>query len=293
MSHTYEEIRTKADIVRNISLTEVLMRSGAAKDRLDKAKWRTPQGVISVTGQKFMNWTQGAGGGGAIDLVIHLQQMDYKSAVIWLCANFSCDPVHPPKRSIDRPFFQKSGLILPDRCDSKWPHVNNYLVNKRHLPKDLIDFLLKSHRLYADKMGNAVFLLLGKKKKIIGAELRGTGKHKWRGMAPGSRKDLGYFSIKCANSKVVVICESAIDAVSYFAMNRKCIAVSTSGVNSNPGWLSHAIEKGYQIYCGFDSDETGDLYADKMINQFPAVKRLRPLAHDWNDVLLSLIPPPC
>ena len=141
-------------------------------------------------------------------------------------------------------------------------------------------------------MGNAVFLLLGKEKRIVGAELHGTRSKKWRGMAPGSSKHMGYFFINVYhdNSKHVIICESAIDAISYFAMNPNCIAISTSGVNSNPEWLSHAIKKGYQIYCGFDSDETGDIYAAKMISQFPSVKRLRPLAHDWNDVLLSIIP---
>lgn len=289
MPDSYEEIKKKADHVRNISLIEVLKRVGAVKDHYDKAKWHTSQGVISITGQKFMNWTQSAGGGGAIDLVIHLQRMDYASAVIWLCENFSCNWV-PCTRSIKHPLSSKSSLVLPDRCDSKYSCVRNYLENERRLPKDLIDFLANSNRLYADKIGNAVFLLLGKEKKTVGAELRGTGKRKWRGMAPGSQKNLGCFSIKCEHSKKIVICESAIDAVSYFAMNRNCIAVSTSGVNSNPYWLSNVIDKGYQIYCGFDADETGDRYAGQMMNRFPTVKRLRPLAHDWNDVLRSILP---
>ncbi len=290
MASTYEEISVKADIVRNISLIEVLKRSGAEKDNFDKAKWHTDQGVISVTGQKFMNWTQRAAGGGAIDLVIHLLQSDYKSAVIWLCDNiYSQTLQHAPPTQ--QQFSQKSSLILPGRCDSKWPRVKNYLEHKRRIPKHLIEFLTAFNRLYADNMGNAVFLLLGKEKRIVGAELRGTGSQKWRGMAPGSRKDMGCFSIHRNHSKHIIICESAIDAVSYFAMNNNCIAISTSGVNSNPEWLSRAIKKDYQIYCGFDSDERGDLYAAKMISQFPTVKRLRPLAHDWNDLLLSIIPP--
>ncbi len=46
-------------MVRHIDLKEVLNRTGAVKDNTDKAKWRTCQGVISVTGQKFINWSDG------------------------------------------------------------------------------------------------------------------------------------------------------------------------------------------------------------------------------------------
>jgi hypothetical protein len=77
-------------MVRHIDLKEVLNRTGAIKDNIDKAKWRTGQGVISVTGQKFINWSDGGiGGGGAIDLIIHLKQYDFKTAVSWLFDNFS------------------------------------------------------------------------------------------------------------------------------------------------------------------------------------------------------------
>ena len=36
-------------------------------------------------------------------------------------------------------------------------------------------------------------MLAGKPTRAIGAELRGTGNRVWRGLAPGTRKDAGYF----------------------------------------------------------------------------------------------------
>ena len=36
----------------------------------------------------------------------------------------------------------------------------------------------------------------------------------WRGMAPGSQKDLGYFSVQEQDATMVILCESAIDAIS-------------------------------------------------------------------------------
>ena len=136
-----------------------------------------------------------------------------------------------------------------------------------------------------------MFLLLGKEKSVVGAELRGTTNKRWHGMAPGSRKDLGCFYVKSPHINKVVICESAIDAISLFALHSDCLAMSTSGVNPNPVWFPKLINKEFDMYCGFDSDEIGDTIANKMISLYPTVKRLRPHKHDWNEVLKSNLSP--
>jgi hypothetical protein len=87
-NNTFEDIRYKADKVRTIDLGTLLQHFGCSKDPQDKTKWHTPQGVISVNGQKFMNWTQNTGGGGAIDLIIHLKKNGFKDAVLWLYDKF-------------------------------------------------------------------------------------------------------------------------------------------------------------------------------------------------------------
>jgi hypothetical protein len=83
----------------------------------------------------------------------------------------------------------------------------------------------------------------------------------WRGMAPGTRKDLGYFWIGPRGSQEIVLCESAIDAISCFQMHPDRICISTSGVRANPPWLPGLIARGYRIFCGFDADEPGDAAA--------------------------------
>ena len=77
-------IRQKADLLRAIPLPDVLRAAGAQPDPRDPHKWHTPQGVLSVTGAKFINWNQGAGGGGAIDLIIHLHHLGFRDALDWL-----------------------------------------------------------------------------------------------------------------------------------------------------------------------------------------------------------------
>lgn len=269
--------------LRRIDLRAVLKCLGAVPDRSDENKWHTSQGIVSVTDQKFMNWRRYCGGGGAIDLVIHLKQCDFKTAVLWLSENFSVPPTPTPSEA-----SPGIPLRLPERDDSKLDRIVHYLNSLRGISPSLLDLLLDSGRLYADPKANAVFLLLGKEKNIVGAELRGTGSVQWRGMARGSRKDLGYFYLQCRQAKAVSLCESAIDAVSCVELYRDCMGVSTSGANPNPAWLKSLIAKGHNIFCAFDADPTGDRLAAKMIQLHPAVKRLRPVRKDWNDVLKAV-----
>jgi len=293
------ETGNKAKLVRRIELKSVLLSTGAVQDKNDKNKWHTARGILSVSGPKFMNWNQNTGGGGAIDLIMHLKNISFKPAVLWLWDHFpgagiqtSSSPVCvPPPGGTGREVISPARHIfkLPVRDDAKLSRVSDYLINDRHIPFSIINLLIQSGILYADIRSNAVFLLLGKEKSIVGAELRGTGSKPWRGMAPGSRKDLGCFYVKNAGSKKKVLCESAIDAISCYCIHPDYRTLSTSGANPDPVWLKSLINRGYEIWCGFDGDETGDKMAEKMIKLYPTVKRLRPAKHDWNDLLKSKI----
>jgi 5S rRNA maturation endonuclease (ribonuclease M5) len=286
MSNRFDEIAKLADRVRHIDLCAVMRRLGCQKDPRDKAKWHTCRGVISVNGHKFMNWSLSTGGGGAIDLVIHLQGFEFKNAVFWLRDNFApaCIPPTPELQS----YCTKRVLKLPQRDDRNLPRVVHYLTHQRCIPEKVVNNLVESGKLYADAKANAVFLLLGKKKSIVGAELRGTRATRWRGMAPGSKKNQGCFYILGQSATKMVLCESAIDAASCVVLHPQYTAISTSGATTNPAWLRKFLEKGCQIHCGFDSDNTGNHLADQMMKLYPSIKRLRPSEHDWNEVLQKM-----
>lgn len=279
---SFYELRELSRLVRGVPLETVLLTAGAKRDRHDKAKWHTAQGVLSVTGMKFMNWNQGKGGGGAIDLAIHLNNLDFKAAVEWLSHHFPS--LSPPRQT---PPTRKPSLRLPPRDDCNLSRVRRYLVVDRGLAPSLIEPLIGSGTLYADNYANAVFVLLGKENRPVGAELRGTSLRPWRGMAPGSNKDMGYFSVQPTQAQTVVLCESAIDALSCFSLHPDFCCISTSGARPNPRWLTSLLSKSNRVYCGFDSDPTGENMAQAMIALNPGVKRFRPSLHDWNDVLTS------
>lgn len=268
----------RLDQLRRVPLAAVLRETGAQRDRCDKAKWHTPKGAISITGMKFMNWHQSFGGGGAIDLAMHLNDLDFKRAVAWLQHHFFIPPDSAPPPAPRR-------LTLPPPDPSQLSAVKHYLVQERAITPAMTDSLITSGKLYADRRGNAVFLLLGKEDTPVGAELRGTGPQRWRGMAPGSQRDLGYFSVQAPDATMVILCESAIDAISCLLLHPASLCLSTSGARPNPRWLPSLLSQGLPVHCGFDSDATGDAIAEQMIALHPSLRRLRPSQHDWNDIL--------
>jgi hypothetical protein len=275
--------RQRAEVLRALPLPQVLAQLDAVADPLDPAKWRTARGVLSVTGAKFFNWSENSGGGGAIDLVMHLRQVGFGQALQWLVERFGWVPP-------TQPIAQATAytLSLPAPTPHLWPRVERYLIEDRRLPRALLAPLVRAGLLYADAHANAVFLLGDTAATAVGAELRGTTARSWRGLAPGSRKDRGFFSVSvAAATQAIVLCESAIDALSCHALHPDYRCLSTSGARPDPAWLRPLIAQGFAIYCGFDADPTGDAMAQRMIQIHPSIRRRFPPAKDWNDALRS------
>ncbi len=276
---SYRERKEKASRLRALPLEAVLHWCGAQRDGRDPSKWHTEQGVLSVRGAKFINWSLGAGGGGALDLVMHLKGLAFKPALDWLA--HQAGPLLPP--AVVQP-TRPEPLRLPPPAPSRLGQVLDYLLRERQIPAALLEPLLASGTLYADGRANAVFLLRGPT-AVVGAELRGSGGKRWRGLAPGSRKDLGFFSVQAQTPRPLILCESAIDALSCCALHPNHGAISTAGARPNPAWLGSLLQQGRKIWCGFDNDAAGEQMAQAMLALHPAIQRLRPQAHDWNEQL--------
>ena len=273
--------------LRAVPLAEVLTRLGAARDPRDKARWKADRGTISVNGMRFFDWHAHAGGGGAIDLVMHLHGASFKDAVAWLQHAFGDVHVpHVPHGAAEPPPSHRA-FQPPPRDDGKLARVVRYLERERAVPRDVVAPLLDAKTVYADARGNAVFLHLAPRGKPVGAELRGTTRVQWRGMARGSRKAAGYFSAGPVDARETVICESAIDAISCHALRASARCVSTAGTCSDRPWLASLVATGAPVHCGFDADDAGDSFARAIIARHPAITRLRPALHDWNDVLVA------
>src|SRR3974377_1359345 len=95
----FHDLRRCAAAVRAVRLETVLLSRGAVRDRHDRHKWHTEQGPLSVSGPKFMNWQRGQGGGGGIDLVMHLAAVDFRTAVAWLQQHLAAGPLAVGQRT--------------------------------------------------------------------------------------------------------------------------------------------------------------------------------------------------
>lgn len=292
----HSNFRHRADAVRALPLELVLQAWGADRDRSDRHRWHTDRGVLSITKTKFFNWQEETGGGGAIDLAMHLGRMDARAAVTWLEERFGIG-IHTPHAASPHVSAShatcspKPGTLhLPEPDPAQLDRVRRYLTEQRRLSLEIIEPLIESGRIYADRHANAVFVMVaGKPNRPIGAELRGTGPQVWRGLAKGTRKDAGYFWGGEASSTQIMLCESAIDAISchqiHAAQEVPTICISTAGVRSQLPWLEPLIHRGYTIRCGFDDDKAGNRASHLLLHDYPCLQRIIPPAKDWNDLL--------
>ena len=234
-------------------------------------------GRMTVTGPKFYNHDAKIGGGGAIDLVMHLRQVDFREAVRYLvgvsgvlgASRAAIPPVSPEKKS-----------QVPFPVSEHWCCVREYLSGIRQISGALVDFLHQEGVLYADKFKNAVFLSEERK----GAELRGTGSISFHGY----RGEKSPFRINGFGAEIAFV-ESAIDAMSLRDLGFSGTILSFGGCARGliQRYGCEAEQKGLKVWGAFDNDQAGETFFDALKEANPGAGRIRPKGKDWNEELLS------
>jgi len=164
-----------------------------------------------------------------------------------------------------------------------------------------VDPLHRAGTVYADARGNAVFLRQDAAGTPVGASLRGTlPGSDFKGLAPGSRRDEGYFSFTMGTRAAyqapqVYMTESPIDALSLAALlstqRGELTFLSTDGAGAVPRrQIDEALSRGALVHCAFDNDPGGAKLWAQVTEAYPGAKALvreRPPrgAKDWNDAL--------
>jgi Plasmid recombination enzyme/Toprim-like/Protein of unknown function (DUF3991) len=279
--------------LREIPLTQVAHELGLDPDPKDKHKWRNEQSVVNITGQKFYDFKEMKGGGGAIDLVIYVERCKFGEAVHWLKDRFgeaaALETITQQTRLTieEKP---RQPFIAPVQDETFWPSVKGYLTKMRMLPAAQIDELHKQGLIYADENQNAVFLRRSLEGEVMGASLRGTvGKsNSFKGLSPGTRRSQGWLYVESEHSgsvQQVVLCESAIDAMSYKTLHlahEKTLYLSTDGAGYVPLEQLKTIPR---ILIAFDNDQAGVQMAERLKQDLPQAQVETPQQKDWNGVL--------
>ena len=300
-----------ASRMRALLLPDVLDALGFEPDPHEKIRWKADGFNITVgTGAKASKWydhAAGRGKGGAIDLVAHVLNTDFKGALAWLADQFGKNAtiadlteqqhtvvISAVESAIkERPPFQP-----PTPEPSNWQTVRKYLIQDRALPANYIDEMHEFGDVYADKRTNAVFICRDlETAEITGAELKGAlprpDGSRFTGMALGSRKDRGGFRLgDIIKATTLYLVESAIDAISLFKLRRDTgernyAVISTAGTTPEPRtWFAKLADTARRI-CAFDNDKAGDHAAQKLRRH--KFKRLKPVLQDWNEDLRAEI----
>ncbi|BAU15915.1 helicase domain protein (plasmid) [Leptolyngbya sp. NIES-3755] len=291
--------------VRNFDLEAVAASLGLQKDRRDKNKWKDAGHTVSINDGKFMDWLADKGGGGAIDLVMHVRKVEFKEAVQWLSGQTLSSPARSQSFSVPK---EPRPLELPPHNEEYWATVRQYLVETRGLPTTWIDRFHETGLIYADDYRNAVFLRYSdrhneqawSRHEATGASLRGTrdSEHAFHGLAPGSCRENGWFWLRSTNGEVnrAVLTESPIDAISLAVLEKEkspnattvSVYLSTDGSGAIPTTALQAVlDKRGQVIAAFDADKPGEKMAWRIAEMLPGITRMTPAqGKDWNDRLL-------
>ncbi len=298
---------------RQLDLRDTIQTLGGAQDRYDTHKWRVNDEHISINGERFYNHDQQKGGGGSIDLVMHVTGYSFKQAVAYL--NHEAGPelavaaaaqhgARQGQEIVER--GERAPFMQPARDEDRWPQVRAYLVEQRGLPCGMVDELHECGTLYADHRANAVFLRTNEDGQAVGASLRGTlPGSEFQGLAYGTRRDEGHFSFTIGtperySAPQYHITESPIDALSRAALIQRAgergeyVFLSNDGHGDLPKrQIDEGLARGALVHCGFDNDAGGHKLWQQVKEAYPraeAIVRERPPAgaKDWNDALRAV-----
>lgn len=275
--------------IRAVPLEAVLEGFGARRDPKDpRRNWKVADSRITVTAERFFDHHQEVGGGGALDLALHLMGRDFKhptandlrTAARWLGA-----ASHPTQTTSDPTPARSETSAPPSPDPTRLPRVRWYLTQRRAIPEPLTDKAIATGSVFADTKGNVVFRLRDDTGREIGYEKRGTHDQPFHSV----HGEKGLYFTGRRSSGIAAFVESAIEALSYRALRSDVLAISTTGnaIDLPDRMARHLRERGFRIVAAFNADTDGDRFAQRFADRLGGpVERDRPSgAKDWNELL--------
>lgn len=309
--------KQQADQLRDLPLEDVAWHLGLDRDQKIGNKWKGQGHAIRIDGAKFhdFNPDKERGGGGAIDLVMHVNSCNFKQALTWLHDQFKEEGMHRAVRTKASDNATKivasepaPQFVPPLEDTSKWQFVRDYLIKDRRLPASLTDALHTHRLLYGDDQQNAVFKMRelpteseDYETATTGAFLRGTRgiDNEFKGYARGTKRANGYFYFNAGGEKTdelqkVVLSKSPIDALSCAALSgaahKGSIPTRTMflAVDSLKNLPLDFLKNITQITVAADNNDEGRALGRAIKELLPQTTVALPSSTDWNTELLNL-----
>jgi Toprim-like len=270
------KISELVDQVRDIPLRDVLEHYGfETEPEGTTLRARSEHHNIVVTGSRWFDNQAGLGGGGAIDLVIHIAQVNFSAACRSLADHFrpfatSQKTLSFPKRSqqppnLEKKCFEELAAIYAVRDESKWPIARAYLVERRKIVADLVDELHQAGTVFANNHcpnPSLVFLHRDVQGVVRGATLRDT-KHQSAFRPCLGNKLTAWFAVgDITTASSIAVVESPIDALSYYCLHAhrpgELTVVSCAGAIVPHELMAQACERKQSFIVALDNDPAGE-----------------------------------
>ena len=301
-------LESQTQQMRDLPLEDVAWELGLHRDL---GKWRGHGHIINIDGPKFYDFApeHSKGGGGAIDLVMHVNNCNRRQAVVWLHERFG--EAGAERAAIAFAKIVAAEIIQleprtpfkpPLEDKAKWTAVSNYLTQKRGIPENFVEVLHNRGLVYADDQQNAVFVMrnLGEEPQAIGAFLRGTRgeNNTFLGYEKGTKRREGWFYFHLGGQPAspaerLVLFKSPIDAISFAMLEyqlrgdvppNRTLYMAVDNPKSLPVEQLQHIPN---LQVAFDSDDSGNAAARVVKELLPQSKRLKCKADDWNQQLID------
>lgn len=274
--------------LREADLQSLCGLQGFKQDANDHRQYKKDGFRITIKGFGWYDHEAGLGGGGAINLTMHLMNCNFNDAVEFL-ASQDLSAITPTKTESSKKQAVGTSYI-PVRFDKNLRHVMDYLTQKRGLNPVMVKWCVDKGIIYADGFKNAVFMY-----GLVGCELRGTGSTKWRA---GRGKLIEPFLLPAKSMDTIAIVENAIDALSYRQIHNNHVVASIGG-NANKTIMTHVVRitkaNGCALISAFDNDEGGETAHAALLKiaEEHGIKdriyRVKPTTKDWNDDLTEML----
>ena len=304
-----DKLREEAARLRGLPLEDVLTKWHLARDAAGSTKtqsqWRDAGGQhrITVTGARWYDHNAERGGGGAIDLVTHLDDCTPKAAISALASRFGGETAEGAavahaiakarQEAAEAAKQPPPPFAAPAPSPGLWEPARRFLTRERRLSEGVVDEAHRRGDLYADSRGNVVALQRDLAGAVVGAELRGTGAARFVGVAKGSRPDQGAWCLRVGQGGPLVLAESVVDALSLADLRgprQPAVYASTAGnagAQADHPIVSAAVAARVPIHVAADNDDQGRRFLARYTERWgKAVRDALPKGvKDWNDAL--------
>lgn len=304
-----EELRamkaTRTEAARDVPLSlvaEQYFQTPGEKEGASEV-WETPEHKLVVTGSKFFDFkaAKHAGGGGAIDLVMHLWGITFRDALEILeglaprlsrGAALAYALTHTksitPRHEDFAALLARWAKPMPDMLQN----AVRYLTEVRGIPTAVVQAVIDRGDLWANRHGSCVFAHRDRNGTLRGCTVRESNfatKQKPFKQCLGD-KTTAWFTVGGDwTAPELVLVESPIDALSFVSLGygRNAQVVSTAGEADLSQLIASVQHGSRKLRLGFDNDDAGRRFAQQAATLCTSVPGMcAPLGKDWNEELL-------